>query len=79
MFGLVGVLISVAFMVLLERKVLGYIQLRKGPNKVGVVGVIQSFSDAIKLFLKEQFLPAKVNKVIYYFSPVFTLSIVLII
>nr|ALO70292.1 NADH deshydrogenase subunit 1 [Aspidiphorus orbiculatus] len=76
---IIMVLIGVAFLTLMERKVLGYIQYRKGPNKVGFMGVMQPFSDAIKLFSKEQMLPLMSNFYLFYVCPLISLFISLLL
>lgn len=72
---IIVVLIGVAFITLFERKILGYIHIRKGPNIVGYWGIMQPLADAVKLFIKEQVFLARSNYFVYYFSP--SISIVL--
>lgn len=73
------VLIGVAFLTLYERKILGYVQTRKGPNKVGVKGILQPFRDAIKLFTKERNLLQTRNFNLYMISPVLRFTVVLVL
>ena len=70
---LMPVLISVAFLVYAERKVLALIQLRRGPNVVGPFGIFQSFADALKLLTKENIVPANSNKVVFLLAPIITM------
>lgn len=66
---LVVFLTSIAYTVLLERKVLGFIQLRYGPNRVGPWGLFQPLADAVKLIFKEDFTPPGANKVLFVMAP----------
>ena len=67
------ILLSVAFMTIIERKQLAAHQRRVGPNTVGYYGVLQPFADALKLILKETVIPSQSNKVLFYLAPVSTL------
>nr|ABE01042.1 NADH dehydrogenase subunit 1 [Pardosa monticola] len=70
-----SILISVAFYTLLERKMLSYIQIRKGPNKVGMMGILQPFSDAIKLFNKNLLSLESMNFMLSFMTPFMSLFI----
>jgi len=70
---IIPVLISVAFLVYAERKILALIQLRKGPNIVGPFGILQSFADALKLITKENIIPSGSNKIVFLLAPIITM------
>nr|YP_009244882.1 NADH dehydrogenase subunit 1 [Amynthas morrisi]AMO26980.1 NADH dehydrogenase subunit 1 [Amynthas morrisi] len=75
--SLIMALVAMAFYTLMERKFLGYFHLRKGPNKVGLMGIPQPFSDAIKLFVKEQAKPTPANKSPFMVAPTMALVLAL--
>jgi len=75
---IVPVLISVAFVTLAERKVLGSMQLRKGPTTTGIGGILQPLADGVKLFTKETIIPTHSNKIIFMIAPVLGLTMALL-
>nr|YP_009744340.1 NADH dehydrogenase subunit 1 [Aporrectodea rosea]QIE13195.1 NADH dehydrogenase subunit 1 [Aporrectodea rosea] len=75
--SMVLALLGMAFYTLMERKFLGYFHLRKGPNKVGLMGLPQPFADAIKLFVKEQAKPTPSNQMPFLFAPTMGLILAL--
>ena len=75
----VPVLISVAYLTLAERKIIGYSQTRKGPNVVGIYGLLQPLADGIKLFSKEMIIPNHVSIFLYFFSPILALTLGLVV
>ena len=74
---LVPLLVSVAYLVWFERKVLALIQLRRGPNVVGPFGLLQSFADAIKMVMKETVIPTGANRGLFIFAPMLTMILAL--
>jgi NADH-ubiquinone oxidoreductase chain 1 len=70
-------LLAIAFYTLVERKILGYCQLRKGPNKVRLIGVPQPLADAIKLLTKEKINPSAANLIPFFISPILRLILAL--
>ena len=78
LFLLVPVLVSVAMVVWLDRRVWAFVQKRQGPNVVGPFGLLQSLADALKYIFKEIIIPASSNKVIFILAPIVTMTLALI-
>lgn len=72
---IIPLLISIAYFTLAERKVMGIIQRRKGPNVIGYLGLLQPLADGLKLFVKETILPSNSNLVVFLFAPFFSFAL----
>ena len=78
LFLLIPVLVSVAMIIWLDRRVWAFVQKRRGPNVVGPFGLLQSLADALKYMFKEIIIPAAANKVIFILAPIVTMTLALI-
>ena len=77
LFLLVPILVSVALIVWLDRRVWGLVQKRKGPNVVGPFGLLQTLADALKYIFKEIIIPASANKSVFILAPIVTMTLAL--
>ena len=75
---LIPLLLSVAYLTLAERKVIGWMQLRKGPNRTGFLGLLQPIADAVKLIFKEPIIPTGSDKILFLLAPIITFSLAMI-
>ena len=77
-FVLIPILVSVAMIVWLDRRVWGLVQKRKGPNVVGPFGLLQTLADALKYIFKEIIIPASANKIVFILAPIVTMTLALV-
>ena len=77
-FLLVPILVSVAMVVWLDRRVWGLVQKRRGPNVVGPFGLFQTLADALKYIFKEIIIPASANKAVFILAPIVTMTLALV-
>ena len=76
---IIPLLVGIAFSTLLERKIIGYMQRRKGPNNVGFLGILQPIADGVKLFLKESLIPSFSNQFLFILSPIIAFFLALLL
>jgi NADH-quinone oxidoreductase subunit H len=75
---IIPLLLSVAYLTLAERKIIGWMQLRRGPNRTGFFGLLQPIADALKLIFKEPIIPQGSDKVLFLLAPIITFSLAMI-